>query len=208
MQTRKIKFNFGMTYIELIIVLSIFALLSTVAVFNYGEFQDKVDIKNLASDVALRVVKAQKDSLSGALPGVSVPSNWKPSYGVYFKPTGTGADNKSFVYFVDISSPPNNVYDGDFDCPHFTECLEKVTITKGSVISALKVFYLADPDPETLEDLTVTFSRVNSGGKLVSGGAVLVGVDRIEIDFHSPRGSTGCLNLYPSGRVELTNCGA
>ena len=48
---KKIKKNAGMTYVELIVVLSIFAVLSSVAVFNYSEFQTKVDIKNLANDL-------------------------------------------------------------------------------------------------------------------------------------------------------------
>ena len=51
----KIKTNRGMTYVELIVVLSIFAVLSSVAIFNYGSFQDKVDIKNLGSDIALKI---------------------------------------------------------------------------------------------------------------------------------------------------------
>ena len=68
----------GMTYVELIVVLSIFSAMTSVVLFNYGEFQAKVDIKNLASDIALKIVEAQKSSLSGKLPE-SFPVNWKPS---------------------------------------------------------------------------------------------------------------------------------
>ena len=49
----------GMTYIELIVVLSIFAVMTSIVLFDYGGFQAKVDIKNLASDVALQIVQAQ-----------------------------------------------------------------------------------------------------------------------------------------------------
>ena len=78
------NFNAGMTYVELIVVLSIFSVLSSVAIYNYGDFQSSVDIKNLASDIALQIVKAQKDSLSGLLPLQEIKTDWKPSYGVYF----------------------------------------------------------------------------------------------------------------------------
>src|SRR3989339_1856034 len=86
---RNLKFvirncNKGMTYVELIVVLSIFSVLSSVAIYNYGDFQSSVDIKNLASDIALQIVKAQKDSLSGLLPLQVVKTDWKPSYGVQF----------------------------------------------------------------------------------------------------------------------------
>ena len=47
-----------MTYIELIVVLSIFAVMSSVVIFNYGLFQARIDIKNLASDIALKFVEA------------------------------------------------------------------------------------------------------------------------------------------------------
>ncbi|KKQ07855.1 MAG: hypothetical protein US18_C0006G0001, partial [Parcubacteria group bacterium GW2011_GWB1_36_5] len=58
-ESKRIKKNRGMTYVELIVVLSIFAVMSSIVLFNYGEFQAKVDIKNLASDIALKIVEAQ-----------------------------------------------------------------------------------------------------------------------------------------------------
>src|ERR1035437_1408114 len=98
----KIKNNAGMSYIELIVVLTIFSVISSVVIFNYGNFQAKVDIKNLASDIALQVVQAQKSSLSGLLPPLAqellVIPGWKPSYGVYF----TTSDKTDFIYFVDV----------------------------------------------------------------------------------------------------------
>src|ERR1035437_7142166 len=100
----KIKNNAGMSYIELIVVLSIFAVISSVVIFNYGDFQAKVDIKNLASDIALQVVQAQKSSLSGLLPTqIPTVSPWKPSYGVYFDIT-TPTLSKQFIYFVDLNN--------------------------------------------------------------------------------------------------------
>lgn len=108
-QNLNINKNKGMSYIELIVVLSIFSVLSSVVIYNYGAFQSQVDIKSLSSDVALKIVEAQKSSLSGKLPTAtpSDPQSWKPSYGVYFnvknvKPKDPLSDNKSFTYFVDL----------------------------------------------------------------------------------------------------------
>ena len=56
------KLNKGMTYVELIVVLSIFSIMTSIVLFNYNEFQAKVDIKVLANDIVLNIVEAQKVS--------------------------------------------------------------------------------------------------------------------------------------------------
>jgi len=106
----------GMTYVEIIVVLGIFAVMSSIIMFNYRIFQAKVDIKSLASDIALKIVEAQKSSLSGKLPTTAQPPTWKPSYGVYF----TSGSTTSFTYFADTSG--NGMYDPgpnlDLDLDH------------------------------------------------------------------------------------------
>ena len=124
---KDIKINRGMTYIELIVVLSIFSIISSIVMFNYGDFQSKVDVKNLASDIALQVVQAQKSSLSGLLPpsGYSAISLWKPSFGVYFDiPPST-----QFIYFVDLNNL--NGYE-------VGEELNTMSITKNNRISRIQ----------------------------------------------------------------------
>src|SRR3989344_2168470 len=103
LQNKKQKYSRGMSYVELIVVLGIFTTLSSVAIYNYGAFQAKIDIKNLASDIALKIVEAQRSSLSGKLPPVTaqypITSTWKPSFGIYINPS---SDNKGFIYFTDL----------------------------------------------------------------------------------------------------------
>jgi prepilin-type N-terminal cleavage/methylation domain-containing protein len=208
---KKSQRNRGMTYIELIVVLSIFAVISSMVIFNYGDFQARVDIKNLASDIALQIVQAQKSSLSGLLPSLSgYDSTWKPSYGVYFSssvsPDSRGADNKDFIYFADLGNatlPQNGIFDGSGStCTG--ECLNKITITKNDNISSLNVFYQNDSTPHNLSDLTITFERPNSGAVLVSGSAKLSGASYVQINIVSPNKSvTASIKLYPSGRVQV-----
>ena len=96
----KLQKNRGMTYVELIVVLSIAALLSSVSLFNYKLFQDKVEMKTLASDVALKITEAQKASISGKLPVLGAYPTWRPSYGIYFpQQVSPVTNNKSFYYF-------------------------------------------------------------------------------------------------------------
>lgn len=204
--------NKGMSYVELIVVLAIFAVLSSVVLFNYSKFQAKVDIKNLSSDIALQIVQAQKSSLAGLLPPVVQRTNytdstWKPSYGVYFNITAVGGDNKSFIYFTDLNNSSNtpgtqnSVYD-TATCPGSGECLNKITITKGNYISGLAVVY-QNGTTAALNDLTVVFSRNNPSAIIRSSTAFTSTVSYVRIAITSPVSPTGTIKLYPSGRVQV-----
>ncbi|MFA6524290.1 MAG: type II secretion system protein [Candidatus Paceibacterota bacterium] len=194
--------NKGMTYVELIVVLSIFAIMSSIVLFNYGKFQAKVDINNLANDIALKIVQAQKDAMSGKLP-TQTPfvSPWKPSYGVYFDPTV----HYKFIYFTDLY---NSKYYNSSSCtPPITiesgDCLDEINITKGNYISELKV-YRNDNTTEILAtNLSITFTRPNSGAFFESNGLPLEDVSYIQITITSPQSVSARIKLYSSGRVEI-----
>lgn len=190
-----------MTYVEIIVVLSIFSVIVSVSMYNYGGFQERVDIKNLASDIALQIVEAQKSALSGLLPPPTFlpPLGWKPSYGVYFNLAG--AENKSFIYFTDF--PTLTVYDGLSSCTG--ECLNKVTLTtKNSYISRLDVFYQSAPlIPVSIQNLTITFSRPDSGAKLTSSPALSPNISHAQITVTSQKGATSLIKIYPFGRIQV-----
>lgn len=200
------KLNRGMTYIELIVVLSIFSSLSAVVVFNYNEFQARVDIKNLSSDIALKVVEAQKFSVSGRLPPLAQQAqldgseNWKPSYGIYIDRV---TDDKSFYFFTDLDQ------DGLFDtsaCPGTGECLDNPVITKGNnFISGLSFYNRSDPTPSSLDDLTITFVRPSGSAILSSTDTSFDpnNVDYVQITVESPKGATANIKIYSSGNIDL-----
>ncbi len=200
----KIQKNRGMSYIELIVVLGIFSVMTSVTLFNYGKFQAKVDIKNLASDIALKVVEAQKTSLSGKLPiqtaTIADPTKWKPSYGVfYFNPA---VNSKSFIYFTDLNQDgflPSSA----INCPPNDECLDKITITKKNSISNLDVFY-QNNTTASLIDLVITFKRPDSRAIIKSSSSLAGGViDYVQITIVSPQTATAKIKIYPSGRIQI-----
>ena len=204
---KKLKKNEGMTYVELIVVLSIISVMSSIVVYNYGGFQAQIDIKILASDIALKVVEAQKASLSGKFPPVaqstytSSDPTWKPSYGVFIDRV---ADNKSFTFFTDFKNPSQNGLYEASTCPGTGECLEKITITKGNTISSMNVFYSGTPTtPNPINNLTVTFMRPNSGAIIKSNPPLASSIYYVEINILSPKGATAKIKLYPSGRVQV-----
>ena len=183
-----------MTYVELIVVLSIFAVLSSVVIFNYRGFQERVDIKSLTSDIALKVVEAQKSSLSGRLPAQAVPAGWKPSYGVYFNTTAT--ENKKFLYFTDTT--PDLKFNGT-DCTG--ECLSKYTITRNNYIKDITEY--RSSGSSVLGDLSVTFVRPDSRARIVSAGAERTNFTNVTVTVSSPGGATSKILFFPSGRIEV-----
>ncbi|MCX5711454.1 MAG: type II secretion system protein [Candidatus Omnitrophica bacterium] len=199
---RKIKKNKGMTYVELIVVLSIFSVVSSIVMFNYGDFQAKVDIKNLASDIALKIVEAQKSSLAGLLPPPSqqslIISGWKPSYGLYFNRI---VDPASFIYFADVNN--DYIYAGSDACS--SDCLSLSSITKGNHISNLDVIY-QDSSTAPLNDLTITFVRPDSSAIIRSSQIVpplASPISYVQMTVASPGGIMAVIKLYPSGRVQV-----
>ena len=195
-----------MTYVELIVVLSIFSVMSSIILFNYSSFQAKVDIKNLASDIALKIVQAQKEALSGKLQPL-ISTGWNPSYGVYFDiDPSTGGDNKNFIYFADSINP--GIYDGFFSCTTTTDdvCLDKINIAKNDYISNLDVFYQGATTSVPLSDLTVTFSRPSSSAIIVSSQIdplLVSSIDHVQITIESPNGSKALIKVYSSGRIQV-----
>lgn len=203
----KIQKNNGMTYVEIIVVLSIFFVMTSIILFNYREFQAKVDIKNFASDIASKVVEAQKSSLVGKLPPSSHqpanPARWKPSYGVYFDTTTP----KQFIYFTDLdntSPPQNNLFDGSTSTSSCNnECLDKITITKNNSISDLKIFG-ANCTTNNIDNLTIVFRRPDYRAIITSEPSPCNRISQAQISVVSPQSATtATIKIYSSGRIQV-----
>lgn len=194
----------GMTYVEIIVVLSIFSVLSGVVIYNYRTFQEKIDTKNLTNEVALKIVEAQKSSLSGFIPTQtpSDPQKWKPAYGVYFTLAAKNG-NTNFIYFTDLNNSKS--FDGSLACTD-QECLEKILITKNNTISSLEAVYVGEDAKNTqLDDLTITFSRPSSSANIISSTPFdpKYTLSHIQIILTSPNLVNSTIKVFPSGRIQI-----
>lgn len=164
----KNKYTSGMTLIELIVVISIMAILSGISIFSYSTFNSHTTTQNLSDDIALSIRKAQGYAIGAR----SLNSIFTYGYGVHFT-TNTQSNNsnagsiKSFILFTDIKE--NKIYNhssGDNTCgsPSVTnECLEILNITSQDQISEIKYkiqnhLYTLNND----ENLDIVFKRPNS----------------------------------------------
>jgi type II secretory pathway pseudopilin PulG len=187
--------------VELIVVLSIWAVMSSIVIYNYGEFQAKIEIKSLASDIASKIVEAQKSALSGKLPLRVLVPTWKPAYGVYLNIDPVTGDNKSFVYFTDLDQ--SGTFD-NLNCAGNNECLDKITITKGNYISGIdKCSDVNCGSPVSIViPFSVTFKRPDSSA-IFTGVSSITGSEYTQITITSPRSTTAKIKIYPSGRVQV-----
>ena len=138
-----------MTLIELIVVIGIVGLVSSVLMFNYSDFSTNVSIRNLTQEVALSIRKAQTYSTSVQVIASGGVSSY-PAYGTVFS---LGEDfnpfsptPKRFILFADIpkiaSEQPNKKYDSEGgSCGNVAfndECIEAINITSADTLISLE----------------------------------------------------------------------
>ena len=191
LKAKSYKLNKGMTYVELIVVLSIFSTMTSIVLFNYNKFEAKVDIKILANDIASKIVETQKYSTSGKWNPDALAS-WKPSYGLHFNLS----DNKNFIYFADLN---NNSFYEDPDCTG--ECLDQIIITKENSISGLEIF--GTGCPASVDNLNVVFKRPDSSAIITSNPALACSISYVQISISSPELINSTIKVYPSGRIQI-----
>jgi prepilin-type N-terminal cleavage/methylation domain-containing protein len=137
----------GVTLIELIVVIAIFAIVSSVLLFNYSDFSTNVSIRNLSQEVALSVRKAQTYATSvKGIENTNLSTRDYPSYGISFSLDATSSafkpNTKQFILFADVpttfGASPNRQYETNGTCGVIepgSECIENFSInTTDSIV--------------------------------------------------------------------------
>ncbi len=166
----KVKYIKGTTLLEIMVVISIFVVISGVTVFNYGQFNSSMSTQNLVDDIALSVRRAQ----SYAIGVRGVGEEFIGGYGVHFstKSLVTGEEhkgsNKSFVVFAEMGTKNSRydygLYDGCGNPRNNDECMEVLKILSTDEISAIRLFAANDYPLATLttnDSLDILFYRPN-----------------------------------------------
>jgi prepilin-type N-terminal cleavage/methylation domain-containing protein len=129
----------GFTLIELMVVISIMAIMSGVAIFNYSDFRGHISLQNLSDDIALSVRKAQSYAV-----GVRGYNNNFSGYGVHFNLDSKNnnphsGSNKSFIIFANLNDD-KRYHSNEEECGNPSkqnECLEELNITSADKISEI-----------------------------------------------------------------------
>lgn len=219
----------GMTFIELIVVLGIFGAIASTVLFNYRDFSENVNLKNLAQNIALQVKRAQTDAISGKLPQLSmnqgggVPIGWKPSFGIAFniEDTGSDVDNKRFFYYFNKGLQTDSDYYedmNDFEGSSYispcgsqpeSECLEEIQITGGEFVDLICFgFETIEQNDDCSSDGTqsdrayISFTRPRSNASIRMTGTDDP-ADNVYIRISSPRGAHKYISIWESGYIAI-----
>lgn len=155
------------TIIELLVVVSIFVIITGLSIFNYKNFNSSVSTQNLADDIALTVRKAQGYAIG--VRGVAINSSnyeFDHGYGVHFTSNNTpefynSGSNLSFILFIDINDNKAYDYNNEGKCgsPELgNECLEVLNIKTLDEINGIYLNENSNPIDKT-DSLNILFKR-------------------------------------------------
>jgi prepilin-type N-terminal cleavage/methylation domain-containing protein len=194
----------GMTVMELVVVISIFGIMATVILSNFKSFTNKITVQNIAHDVALRIVEAQRSAASGKLGALLfVPDGYRPRYGIFADVTA----NK-LTLFIDApvsgGSAGNYVYDTTNSCPS-VECISELTFQNSYNLTTI-TGTVGTASPVTLTSAYIVFERPSLQAALYgytnsAQGGLGTSYDEVDIGLSAPTGETATIRVYHAGQV-------
>lgn len=196
MLRRKNTVQSGFSIPEIMIVVTFFAIMSSIVLFNYRDFDDSAQLDNEALSVALEIRDMQVRALSArnAGPGIIDPDAFRYAYGVFFDRT---VSTSSFLTYINSSAtnPTYYWFDGNFmNCDN--ECIFRHKLSDGYQIS--KICTSASVCSET--DASVSFKRPDPDAiiKTSAGGADL---GELHVEIMSPKGATSTVHVTKTGQI-------
>jgi len=139
MEDKKLKYKknkssstSGFTLIELIVVVGIFVIITTVLLVNYTKFNSDIVLQNVAHHIALSVRQAQTYGLSVKGFGTGAGAVF-PGYGIYFNTTLP----REFYLFADTDGDKHMLGNPVGCVTGVDECSEKITIKSSEYIYAI-----------------------------------------------------------------------
>ena len=177
----------GFTFIELVVSVSIFALISGLLLADYGKFSSRAILNNLAHEIAQSIREAQVYGI--AVREFGVASGSFPTHGINFNSTSP----QTFLLFADENES------GSYTAE---ELLEIFSLRGDNTITELCGFVSASSSCRELTELNILFTRPDPDALLlgVPGPGPYVYV-RIEI---SPRkGDPVYVSVWTTGQISV-----
>ena len=215
------QFSRGFSIIELIVAVSIFVILTTTFLINYGSFDRRVTINLLAHQIATWVHDAQVSAMS--IRRAKNEEGRFPGYGLYFD---TSTNNK-FVFFADLNG--NRLYnpydpDGAKCGDPLEECEQEIILLHGNTLQSVcgdmpsesgQPFDCTSASSGSLllysNDVThVLFARPNPFDATIFGDLntavdpqVPTAHSHVEVTITSPKGYRHTITIWITGQVSI-----
>ena len=175
----------GFTLVELLISVSIFTVITTVAMFSNNQFNGSVLLTNLAYEVALSVRQAQYYGVSVRQ---SSSNDFNSGYGIHFDtsvPT-------SYTLFEDKPNGSQHIFDGS------DVSVQMFTITRGNKI--YKVCVSGDCSKTKVD---ITFVRPNPDAYITANAATGSYYGEAEICVSSPQNNKRKIIVSSTGQISV-----
>ncbi len=212
---RKSFLSKGFTLVELLVVISIFVVTTSMVIFNYNDSKTNVTLNNLAEDIALSVRKAQVYATGvKAVRGLS--STTYPGYGVHFSvhpmQLPFEGNSKSFIFFADYDSSGKGVYNqvsASCDGSSINECIEVLTINGSDQITGIcgDVAVCEDTTTSPYPSVDITFARPNPEAhfcfKPEPSAVCSTNISKIILKIKSVSGQEKIVSIWNTGQISV-----
>lgn len=208
---RKIQKNIkekGLTLIEMIVVVAIFAILTMIIVFNYGEFNSRTVVTNTAYEIALTAREAQTFGLGVRGIESSGDIAFDRAYGIFVdleSDSAPGDATKELILFADTEVDDNFCKSGSSHCTCADdECIEKLELGYGLTISNAQL--LNGGSCNTQKQIAVSFKRPNPDAVIKNQEEQnAVEYDYAVLTIESPKGTKMYVVLSESGQISVVD---
>lgn len=186
----------GFTLVEMITVVAIFTIMSSIVIFNYNKFRSDTILTNMAYEVALSIREAQ-------IYGVSVrkggPGSYSDPYGIYLP---VGASGQYFL-FVESDDDDDMKFTGtsctDLISPE--ACITPYSLQRNVKISNIQKVSGTSCETSEKTGLSIVFNRPNP--EPVITGKTIGSVSQVEITIESQEGTKRYVEIYGNGQIAV-----
>jgi prepilin-type N-terminal cleavage/methylation domain-containing protein len=184
----------GFTILEMLAVLAIFGVMTSVVIFNYGKFTSDTILTNMAYEVALTIREAQIYGVSVRNPvtGGIQPTSFSVPYGVHF-------DSGSNVYYLfadKVPVTPDGIFN-NVNCVTSTECVTPYTLQRNVIISEVRKNCSPDMDGN---GLNISFKRPNPEARFDNA----ININSSDIELTAPDGAKIYVVVRSNGQIYVT----
>ncbi len=194
----------GFTFVEFIVIISIFAIMAAIALFNFKGFRSSIGLNNLAYDIALEIKTAQ--TLGASAPGADF-FGAQQVITMLFDYSGS-AFNDAFISFREMSPSLLGTFDTGIDTPLRDSNVSGGTITDIAIcptpsscnsISDAVYISFQRPDPEPIITSAACNGNTPANYRFSSCHGTLV----ITLTDTSSSSSPYGVYLEPSGNIRV-----
>lgn len=191
----------GFTLIEMVAVLGIFGIVTSVVMFNHSKFQSDTVLTNMAYEIALSIREAQVYGVSAREAKQSMQStseNFSKAYGVYIPK----ANSSQYLLFADLD---NNLKYSGTDCgisQASDSCVMPYTLQRNIIIESM---YVKNNQSCILADnMSILFKRPNPEPIINTGGNRET-FSQLQITVKAPDGAKRYVIVSNNGQISVEN---